>query len=339
MIAKAFLPLALCLVPTALALAQTVTPTASISGVVMTDEPVSRPLRMVSVMIESGDIRLPESTVTDDAGGFTLANLPAGNYSLSASKPGYVPSYYGGKRPGRGPGVPIAVLAGQHVTAITLQMLHGSVITGIVTHRTGQPAARSRVEAKPVQITNGTTQQVGGSGYGTTDDRGRYRIFGLAPGDYVVQAMSESFDVSEVRRVMAAEIQWGERVTSPGGAPVDGIGPAALPPAPASGRTVKYADVFYPGTVDAAAAVAVSLGRNEERDGVDFSTSLVPTAVVRGVVLDADGQPSIGAQVRATPRQTDASSPLGSFLSLLGTSAQSFAPDGRFALGGMEPVQ
>ncbi len=56
-------------------------------------------------------------TVTDDAGRFTFSALPASNFSLWATKPGYVTTYYGGRRPGRGPGVPIALADGQRVSA------------------------------------------------------------------------------------------------------------------------------------------------------------------------------------------------------------------------------
>ncbi len=54
-------------------------------------------------------------------------------------------------------------------------------------------------------------------------------------------------------------------------------------------RTVGYASVFYPGTSVAAQAVTIKLGVAEERTGVDFPLSLVPTAKVEGSVVVPEG--------------------------------------------------
>src|SRR5215471_7626335 len=108
------------------------TGTGVIAGMVFTDEANSRPVRRASVMLASGDLRFPQTVATDDAGRFVFADLAAGNYTLVATKPGYVSATYGSKRPGRGAGVPIAVLDGQRVTDISLKMLHGGVITGAI---------------------------------------------------------------------------------------------------------------------------------------------------------------------------------------------------------------
>ena len=45
---------------------------------------------------------------------------------------------------------------------------------------------------------------------------------------------------------------------------------------------MTFASTFYPGTPIAAQAGIVSLGRAEERTGIDFSLQLVPTARVEG---------------------------------------------------------
>src|SRR5215471_15830486 len=104
-IVSAFLTFALCLLPSALSsvlaqvrdtpVAARATGSASIAGVVTTDDATPRPLRRVTVMLATGDIRMPEATVTDDSGAFAFGNLPAGNYTLVASRTGYVNSFYG----------------------------------------------------------------------------------------------------------------------------------------------------------------------------------------------------------------------------------------------------
>src|SRR5262249_42821992 len=64
--------------------------TASLSGIVLTDDTDHRPVRHASVSLSTGEIRLPMTAVTDDEGKFGFVNLPAGNYTLTASKSGYV---------------------------------------------------------------------------------------------------------------------------------------------------------------------------------------------------------------------------------------------------------
>ena len=139
-------------------------------------------------MLASGELQFPQTVVTDDAGRFVFASLAAGNYSLVATKPGYVSATYGAKRPGRGTGVPIAVLEGQRVTDISLKMLHGGVITGTVRSVTGQPVPNLGVQVYQVDSFGGARHlSMAAPGNTVTDDRGIYRAFGLAPGDYVVQ--------------------------------------------------------------------------------------------------------------------------------------------------------
>ncbi|HEX7779351.1 MAG TPA: carboxypeptidase-like regulatory domain-containing protein, partial [Vicinamibacterales bacterium] len=115
------------------------TGTAVISGTLVTDDSSPRPIRRAAINLSGSDFIRRRMTVTDDAGRFQIANLPAASYSVWASKPGYVTAYYGGKRPGRGPGLPIALGDGQQVT-LALKMLRGAVVTGTITDATGRPA-------------------------------------------------------------------------------------------------------------------------------------------------------------------------------------------------------
>src|SRR5262245_16554140 len=82
---------------------------AIISGTLVTDDASARPIRRAIINLSSSEVLRTRVSVTDDAGRFTFTSLPAANFSLSATKAGYVTTYYGGKRPGRGPGVPIAL--------------------------------------------------------------------------------------------------------------------------------------------------------------------------------------------------------------------------------------
>jgi uncharacterized protein (DUF2141 family) len=262
--------LLLCLSNTPPALAQTrdttlaIRPTAVLSGVVLSDDEAQKPVRRARVTCAGGDSSA--TAITDDRGRFRFSGLRAGRYTLSATKDAWVPTSYGAKRPMR-PGSAIPLADGQNATVV-LRMLPGSVITGVVLDHANQPAAQTTVNAMRYVMQNGERRLAPAGIGGVTDDRGVYRIFGLPPGDYVIRAaQSASFNASP-----------GElRVIDPRGE-----------------RTVSFAPTFYPGTAIATQAAAISIGRGEERAGVDFTLQLVPTARVEGSVALPDGTPAPG---------------------------------------------
>src|SRR4029079_17660815 len=112
-----------------------------------------------------------------------------------------------------------------------------------------------------------------GNGLLQTDDRGAYRIYGLRPGEYYVQATPASSTGG--RATSAAEIEWAQRaIGAPGGLP------GAAPP---SGQSMTLAPVLFPGTTDPAAAIPIVLKAGEERTDVDFATTFIPTATISGI--------------------------------------------------------
>ncbi len=118
--------------------------TANVSGTLVTDEATPRPVRRATMTL-GGVPGYGRVTVTDNAGHFAFAGLPAGRFTLAAARPGYVTGTYGVRRPGR-PGVPIAVGDGQHVD-ITMTIVRGAVITGTIVDPHGRPMPNVRVEA------------------------------------------------------------------------------------------------------------------------------------------------------------------------------------------------
>ena len=305
-----------------------------------TDEATPRPVRRASVLLASGELKFPQTVVTDDAGRFVFANLAAGNYSLVATKPGYVSATYGSKRPGRGQGVPIAVLDGQRVTDISLKMLHGGVITGTVRSVTGQPVPNLGVQVYQVDSFGGARHlSMAAPGNVATDDRGIYRAFGLAPGDYVVQItvspLSSGMFGGDSRLVTPAEVQWAGQSGAPGAPGMTGV--AALGPAPAPGQTVAYASLYFPGTADTNAASVITLGPEETRTGIDLTMAFVPTARIAGSVLDQDGRPMPGAQISLTP--AGSSSDFARFIEGMARSMSRTGADGSFTITGVTPGQ
>src|SRR5262249_57465845 len=96
----------------------------------------------------------------------------------------------------------------------------------------------------------------GGAGVavrGLANELGRYRLFGLVPGQYVVSAT-----VSGAR---AADV-------------------------------AGYAPTYYPGTANPAGAQFVTLGAAQVLAGVDITMAKARTARIAGKVLSAGGQPA-----------------------------------------------
>jgi hypothetical protein len=85
--------------------------------------------------------------------------------------------------------------------------------------------------------------------------------------------------------------------------------------------------VFYPGAVDPSSATPITLGRAEERTGVDFDVRYVPTAIINGTV--GGGVRSDAVFISVVPT-TDVGAP-----SSIRTTT--LRPDGRFTISGVEP--
>ena len=61
---------------------------AMLSGTVVTDEMTPQPVKRAQISLANADTGFVKIAYTDNAGRFAIPNLPAGRYSLSASKPG-----------------------------------------------------------------------------------------------------------------------------------------------------------------------------------------------------------------------------------------------------------
>jgi len=127
-----------------------------------------------------------------------------------------------------------------------------------------------------------------------TDDRGAYRVYGLAPGEYAVTASLQGN--ADVRQITAPEIQWAQQQIQRGGQATPG-GPSAWigGPPPPPGPSLGYAPVFYPGTADPGGATVLTIGPGEVREGIDFPLQFVATSRVEGTIVDVDGRPVTAA--------------------------------------------
>jgi hypothetical protein len=310
--------------------------TASISGVVTTDDSTGRPIARAIVTLRSPDLQPGLQVVTDEAGGFVFSALRAGTFTVTASKPSFLPIAYGQATAERGSALPMSLDAGEQLAGVTLALSPGSVISGRVTDDAGQPLVNAPILVMHNQVVNGerTLTTVGGV-RPMTDARGMYRAWGLPPGEYVVcayppggylaipQDCQQEGSTEDAREVTRAEIGWARQQLQLADTGVDGTlagtAPASPPP---PGQTMAYGPVFYPGASTPATAVPITLGRGEERAGIDLTMSRHPTARIAATVIGPDGRRASGIRV--------------SFFDGFGTLTVP-APDGTFSMSGLRP--
>ncbi|HZS43749.1 MAG TPA: carboxypeptidase-like regulatory domain-containing protein [Blastocatellia bacterium] len=151
-----------------------------ISGKVTDDS--GRPLDSAGVtLVQQGATHnRVETLTTDENGSFTFKHVEPGNYNISAIYNGYADEYFvsAGNKERQ------LYSPGDHVA---IRMIKGGAITGKVVDQQGRPVASMSVFAFRNSDPAGHKCSTGWVS-ALTDDRGVYRIFGLLPGSYIVEA-------------------------------------------------------------------------------------------------------------------------------------------------------
>jgi uncharacterized protein (DUF2141 family) len=273
--------------------------TAVIMGTVLIGG-TGQPADGVRLTLNGNELRASRSAISDDNGKFAFLALPAGTYSLRATKTGYVSATYGQKQPGR-PGTSIVLAVGQQLKDISLEVPKGGVVSGTMYDEKNRAAV-----SVPVRLLQWTWQSgervLTSVGSGTTDDRGVYRIFGLAPGDYVVNATprntsSTMFTAEDIQGLARMEELYAKGLASVEGLKIELARDMAAPNAtnePVSG----YATMYYPGTPQPGNATAVKVGVSQEQLGIDFQLQRVSLSKVTGTVMPPSGVNAQSVQVR-----------------------------------------
>lgn len=195
-------------------------PTGTVTGRVMLGD-TQRPARFVQVMLEKVPV---EGASTDGRDGFmggfgggggmvktgadgtfTATRIAPGDYYVLAGAPGYMSARAEAQamtNAGAQPAdvlarVPVVHVAGDSSSSVTVTLNRGGTISGRVQWEDGSPAtgvimtAVSVAKAVALPAALQALRGVGGGGGGltsVTDDRGAFRVLGLASGDYYVQA-------------------------------------------------------------------------------------------------------------------------------------------------------
>lgn len=142
-----------------------------------------QPLTNANVMAQSlTGTPSTKPTRPDAEGRFAFDELTPGSYILVATVPGYIDESMALGNWGDWP----RHLIGSNVK---INMIRGGVITGLVTNAKGEPLVGVPVRATLTNVTASSMLNfISGGGMSETDDLGAYRIYGLLPGQYIVNA-------------------------------------------------------------------------------------------------------------------------------------------------------
>ena len=265
------------------------TGSARIRGQVVASE-TGAGLRNVQVRLTGGGLREGRTAGTDGEGRYDIDSLPAGRYTLTASKTGFVTLSYGQRRPFES-GRPVEVADKQTMEQVDFALPRGGVIVVRVTDEFGDPMSGVRVQAERYRFLQGQRSlgSVGSGGSpfgGGTDDRGEMRLYGMPPGEYFVSAGS-------------------------------GSGLSGSIGATDKGRS--YATSYYPGTGSVALAQTVDVRVGREVS-ISFPLTTTRLARVSAIVQSSDGavlkQPSVSlsySTATASGSRTMTTQPDGSF--------------------------
>jgi hypothetical protein len=239
------------------------------------------PLAGATVRVTS-DNGASRATTSDSAGRFQFDALPAGRYVLTAEKPAYVRMAYGATRFAQ-PGTPIVLGVDDRANGYRIVTFKGGVLAGAITNASGTLVPGATVAALRRVIADDGTMAAsplspmsagdGATLTARTNGRGEFRLFGLPPGRYVLEAAL----------------------------------PASLTPPHAIARG------FYPSAVVARDAQVLVVDERTELSGLVFAPPVVRVAALAGRVSAPSGalasarivlQPDFPGRSETTARPT-----------------------------------
>jgi hypothetical protein len=203
---------------------------------------------------------------TDAEGNYQISKVPAGQYQAAPIAPTFViPEMNRSGHEGK-----LVVLSeGENVVGIDFTLVKAGVITGKVTDAEGKPVVEERLNLMAVDSTN---QDVRSRLLDfRTDDRGVYRIFGLAAGRYKVA-------VGQDNHLGAFGGGRGRR---------------------------PYKLTFHPDATDFSQATIVEVLEGGETSGIDITVGrFLDGYAASGRIIDGEtGQPLAKIRIGVTPRQ------------------------------------
>jgi hypothetical protein len=271
--------------------------TATITGRVYSGD---KPVVNVAVIVYPVERAMERSAVaratTDAEGRYRLANVPAGQFSVYFIAPtmvGISDTMYGEQ------GMTVTIADGETVEKLDFSLVRGGVITGRITNADGDPIIGEQIHLNLVDKSQ-RRRGVPSMNYFMyeTDDRGVYRLYGIAPGKYTVS-------IGEAKEEGSIRFGFGGRG--------------------------YYTRTFYPSVTDESKATALEVTQGSEASNVDITVGRKSKSyAASGRVVDDNGQPVPNLRVGAGGLVRD--NQMGG----LGSGALSDA-QGQFRLDGLLP--
>lgn len=155
---------------------------ASVSGTV-TAAGGATPIARARVVLSSPGVAAPRVTMTDESGRYRVDRLGAGLYMVAVSRNGFVDATFP---------APIEVAERQQLQHVDIALEPAAVIRGRILDEDGTPFAGAIVQALRVSSESGQ-RSLAAAATATSDDEGRFSLFGLPAGNYLVSAMDPAF--------------------------------------------------------------------------------------------------------------------------------------------------
>jgi protocatechuate 3,4-dioxygenase beta subunit len=229
------------------------TGTARIAGRVV-DATSGKPIKGARLLLlPTEGQRLTNWMRTDSEGRFAYTSLPVQAYTLRIDAERFVTLEYGQKRPGE-TGTPILITAEGQDFKADVALPRASAIEGALLDEFGDPAPGVLVQIANKTYVAGRQRLMPVTNRVQTlptDDRGHYRVIGVAPGEYHVAALAGVYV---------------DRDGAPG-----------------------FAPTYNPGTPAASASVPVTVAFGADTTA-SFSLTPAATVSVSGTMVDQSGQ-------------------------------------------------
>lgn len=243
--------------------------TASLSGTVI-DAGDRTPLSRARVVLTSPAIREPRVTISAPNGTFQFERLPPGTYTIAVTRRGYAEPLAA-----RQPNV-VTLTEGQKLSETAIGLVPAGVIAGQVLDEDDQPMPGVLVDALAVRVERGRSA-LESRADARTDDRGEFRLIGLAAGQYYVAALDPAF----------------ANVGDDSGA-------------------LRYTPTYFPGVLssDEATSIAVTPAGGSQK--AVFRLRIVPPARVTGTIHTEDRRQLLSGAVVMNALRRDELPPVSS---------------------------
>jgi protocatechuate 3,4-dioxygenase beta subunit len=230
---------------------------ASISGTI--EGPDGTPLARARVVLRSTSLKRPRGVVTDAQGAYGFRGLPAGEYAIHVTKTGFaLPHASGGPRGG----VLLRLAEHETRTRLRIALRPAGTIPGRLLDEDGTPLAGADIEARSLR-----TESADGVASARSDDRGEFRLTGLAEGQYFVVARDPA---------------------------LEGTGEQSGP--------VRFAPTYFPGVLSSSEAQPVTVTEGRDSTRVEFRLRLARPARIAGAMVAPEGRRLRNGAVLLIPR-------------------------------------